>query len=117
MDFHWLKISDPLEDLNFLVPKNEVRTIEVNGKKFCVGHLEGRLYAIQNSCPHASGILGDGLLDGAGNVTCPVHRYKFNLRNGRNVSGEGYYVNTYPVEVREDGIYLGIPEKRWLSFW
>jgi len=30
------------------------------------------------------------------------------MKNGRNVSGEGYYLKHWPVEVREDGIYVGL---------
>lgn len=115
--YKWIKISLPLDDLNFLVPKNEVRTINAAGKEFCVGHVEDGLFALQNSCPHASGPLGEGEIDANGNVVCPFHHYKFNLRTGKNTSGEGFYANNYPIEIRKDGIYLGIPEKRWFSFF
>jgi nitrite reductase/ring-hydroxylating ferredoxin subunit len=50
-----------------------------------------------------------------GNIVCPLHRYKFSLVNGRNVSGEGYYLKTYPVEQREDGLYIGF-EKSWFGW-
>jgi hypothetical protein len=30
------------------------------------------------------------------------------MENGRNTSGEGYYLKTYPIEIREDGIYIGL---------
>jgi 3-phenylpropionate/trans-cinnamate dioxygenase ferredoxin subunit len=39
-----------------------------------------------------------------------VHRYKFSLQNGRNTSGEGYYLKTYPVEVRGEAIFVGLPD-------
>jgi 3-phenylpropionate/trans-cinnamate dioxygenase ferredoxin subunit len=29
------------------------------------------------------------------------------------VSGEGYYLKTYPVEEREDGVFVGFEESRW----
>ena len=32
------------------------------------------------------------------------------LRNGRDANGEGYKLKTYPVEIRPDGIYIGLDE-------
>ena len=74
------------------------------------------LYACAAKCPHAGGTLAEGYTDVLGNIVCPVHRYKFSLQNGRNSSGEGYYLKTWPVEKREDGIYIGI-EQQGLFSW
>lgn len=73
----------------------------------------GRFYAFAQKCPHASGIMTDGYIDAQGQVVCPVHRYRFNMQNGRNTSGEGYYLKTYLAEQRPDGIYIGIEQKGW----
>ena len=54
----------------------------------------------------ASGIMADGFIDAAGMVVCPLHRYRFSLQNGRNTSGEGYYLKTYPTQMKEDGLYV-----------
>lgn len=59
--------------------------------------------------------MADGVIDAAGNVVCPLHRYKFSLKNGYNSSGEGYYLKTYPIEQREDGPWLGMEKSGW--FW
>lgn len=50
--------------------------------------------------------MADGRIDVAGNVICPVHGYRFNIGNGRNTSGEGYYLKHWPVEQRTDGIFV-----------
>jgi 3-phenylpropionate/trans-cinnamate dioxygenase ferredoxin subunit len=33
------------------------------------------------------------------------------MKNGRNVTGEGYYLKHWPVEVRDDGVYVGLEKK------
>jgi 3-phenylpropionate/trans-cinnamate dioxygenase ferredoxin subunit len=88
---------------------------EVHGKKVCFTRYQGQLYAFAHKCPHAGGIMADGFIDDRGNVVCPVHRYRFSIRNGYNSSGEGFYLKTYPLEQREDGLYLGL-EKSWLGW-
>jgi nitrite reductase/ring-hydroxylating ferredoxin subunit len=90
---------------------NNMCVVEAGGKKITLARKEGKLFAFAYKCPHASGIMADGVLDGAGNVVCPVHRYRFSLANGRNTSGEGYYLKTYAIEERPDGIYVGWEEK------
>lgn len=85
--------------------------VEADGKKITLARIHEELFVFAYKCPHASGILADGFIDGLANVVCPLHRYKYNMRNGRNVSGEGYYLKTYHVEKRDDGVYIGFEEK------
>jgi nitrite reductase/ring-hydroxylating ferredoxin subunit len=102
--YNWHKIAESESELQFAA--NQVAVIEVSNKKICVGIYNGQLYAFAYKCPHASGIMADGYIDPLGNIVCPVHRYKFSLQNGRNTSGEGYYLKRWPVEVREDGVFV-----------
>jgi nitrite reductase/ring-hydroxylating ferredoxin subunit len=41
----------------------------------------GQLYGIQNICPHEGGQLCNGWIEG-GEVVCPLHGYKFDLKTG-----------------------------------
>ena len=75
-------------------------------------------FGFAHTCPHAGAPMTDGYITGGCNIVCPVHNLKFNLKNGRDVNGEGYTLKTYPVEVREDGVYLGVEDgggffKKW----
>src|SRR5437899_3303922 len=100
------KIANSPEEIDFGV--NNLAPITAGGKKICVARHHDKLFACIAQCPHASGILADGFIDPMSNIVCPLHRYKYDLKNGRNVSGEGYYLKTYPVEIRDDGVYVGI---------
>ena len=110
----WFKIADHITELYFA--DNNIAVVEVNNKKICVGRHGEQVFAFAYKCPHAGGILADGYIDALGNVVCPLHRYKFNLANGRNVSGEGYYLTHWPVENREDGVYVEMKKSGWSLF-
>lgn len=111
--YKWYKIADSESELNFA--SNNLLQLDVAGKKICIA--KGKeLYACTAKCPHAGGILADGFLDHSDNVTCPLHRYKFSLQNGRNVSGEGYYLKTYPVQTTDKGVFIGIEETGFMSW-
>ncbi len=102
----WFKIAESLAEINF--SPEGLAEVEVNGKKLCIGIHKQIPFACAQKCPHAGGILSNGYIDALGNIVCPIHRYKFNPSNGRNGSGEGYYLKTYKVEVRQDGVYINL---------
>lgn len=112
--YSWHKIADTVMELPFAA--NGLFETEVEGKKICVSLHNETLHACAAKCPHASGALASGHIDAMGNIVCPLHRYKFSLQTGRNVTGEGYYLKTYPVETRADGIYIGL-EKSGMFGW
>ena len=114
--YTWHKIADSLEEIPF--PQSGLTEIEVNGKTFCLSLHDNTIHACTNKCPHAGGTLAEGYLDASGNIVCPLHRYKFSMQNGRNISGEGYYLKTFPVEIRNEGIFVGIADSSlfgWLK--
>ena len=114
-NYTWHKIADRINELEFA--DNNIAVAELNGKKICIGKYNELFFAFAFKCPHAGGILADGYIDALGNVVCPLHRYKYSLQNGRNVSGEGYYLKHWPVELRENGVFVGMEESSGLFGW
>jgi len=112
---NWHKIADTINAIDW--QQNNMAIAEVAGKTITLVKLNNEIKACAHKCPHASGILAGGFIDALGNVVCPLHRYKFSLQNGRNVSGEGYYLKTYLVEKRADGIYIGFEESSLLNIF
>jgi len=102
----WHKVDKELPGGEF------VMQINAGGKKLCLVRHQDKLFAVQNYCPHAGGVLSGGWCRN-GYLICPVHRWEYNLQTGRGASGQGDYVNTYPVEIKEDGVYIGLKEGLW----
>lgn len=106
--YKWYKIADTTAGVQF--GENGIALIEITGKKICVVQTPEGLAACTAKCPHAGGNMAEGFLNKDGNIVCPVHRYVFNLVNGRDVTGEGYFLKIYPLKADEMGIYVGIEE-------
>lgn len=102
----WYKIEEQLPEEEFVIP------IKIGGKKLCLVRHEQEFFAVQNTCPHAGGILSGGWCK-KGYLVCPIHRWEYHLKTGRGAEGQGDYIDTYPVDVRPDGIYVGIKESFW----
>ena len=58
------------------------RLVEVNGKSIALFNIEGRFFAIDNTCTHRGGPLAEGKISGHV-VTCPWHGATFDVRTGQ----------------------------------
>ncbi len=113
--YTWHKIADHVNEIEFA--DNNIAVADANGKKICIGRYKDAVFAFAYKCPHAGGILAEGFIDALGNVVCPLHRYKYDMNNGRNVSGEGYYLSNWPVDLRDDGVYVGMEKGGGFFGW
>ena len=103
--YEWHKIADNEKEI--AMEENGIAVIEIKDKKICIAKFQEQWFGFPYKCPHAGGLLANGYIDVTGNIVCPVHRYKFSLKTGRNTSGEGYYMKTFPIEIRPEGFYVG----------
>ena len=113
---NWYKLFDSIVAANTQVAVGRVTTINVGKKKICVAHTSEGFYAVNDKCPHNGASLGNGFCTTEGSVVCPVHRYHFDLKTGRAKSGLGDFVQTYPIEIRDEGIFIGFEETVWDLF-
>jgi thiamine pyrophosphate-dependent acetolactate synthase large subunit-like protein/nitrite reductase/ring-hydroxylating ferredoxin subunit len=101
----WHKALEPAE-----LPEGRVKTVVCGLVQVCMTHHEGRVSALDNKCPHQGGPLGEGSIEG-GFLRCPWHGWDFDPATGKPPGGYDDGVPTYPLEMREDGVYVGIPEE------
>jgi len=64
------------------IAAGEGKAVEVGGKKIAVFNVEGRFYAIDDTCTHRGGPLSEGMVEDA-KVTCPWHGAIFDLSSGK----------------------------------
>jgi nitrite reductase (NADH) small subunit len=82
------------------------RLVQVKGKPVALFNVQGRFYAISNTCPHEGGPLAEGRLKGCV-VVCPWHELAFDVRTGHGTDGGGYAVVTYEVTVEGGDVLIG----------
>jgi 3-phenylpropionate/trans-cinnamate dioxygenase ferredoxin component len=71
---------------------------EVNGKTLAVFNVDGAFHAIDNTCIHRGGPLGEGDLEGSV-VTCPWHGWQYDVTTGACVANPTAKVERYEVQV------------------
>lgn len=76
---------------------------EVNGKSLAVFNVEGTIHAIDNTCCHREGPLGEGELE-SDIVTCPWHGWRFNVTTGACMNNPSAKVEAYQVKVGDEDV-------------
>src|SRR5438309_2120479 len=69
------------------IPEGTGKTFQVDGRAVAVFHIGGQVYALDNTCLHRGGPLGEGTVED-GKVTCPWHHWQYDVRSGQRVGFE-----------------------------
>ena len=89
------------------LPDGRVKTVTIGVESICMTHHQGKYAALCNACPHQGGPLGEGSIEN-GVLRCPWHGWDFDPLTGLPPGGYDDGVPTFPIDVRDDGIYVGI---------
>ena len=103
---NWYRVLNNKADL----AENRVITVNAGHKQIALSNFEGKICALDNHCPHQGGPLGEGSIE-HGILRCPWHGWDYHPCTGK-APGFDDGVEPYPVEEREDGIYVGIEEEK-----
>lgn len=112
----WIKIFESRTELESCVPLKRAWQVEADRKSICIVHASDGFYAVQDKCPHNGASLSRGYCSDVNSIVCPLHRYHFDLKTGRALSGIGDRLVTYPLKIEDNGVYLGIEDRGW-SWW
>ena len=115
MAYHWFKIFDKEEKDEDYLQLNTFLSFRFKGEKICVTKTGQGLFAFQENCPHNGASLTQGFCTAKNEVVCPLHRYSFDLKTGKGTSGGAFALKLYPVEIRADGVYVGVKASWWES--
>ena len=89
------------------VPNQLGTTVEINGKAIALFQVDGKFYAIDNSCKHRGGPLGEGTLDG-NVVTCPWHGFKYDVTTGHCATNPAIKQEKYNVKIEGEDILIEV---------
>lgn len=82
------------------IPEGWVLRTTVGSRPLALANCEGTIEAMDNSCTHAGGPLGDNRLKDGCFVECPWHNAVFDVRSGEAVAGAARKpVRKYDVKV------------------
>jgi len=89
------------------IPAGSIREFQVEGLTIAIANVGDKFYAINNTCLHRGGPLGQGTLQGVA-VTCPWHGWQFDVTSGKAVQNPAAGVDCYRTEVRGEDIFVAV---------
>ena len=81
------------------------KTLELSGSRIALFNVAGRFYAMDDTCAHLGGPLGEGTLDGA-IVTCPWHGWQYDVTTGARQTNPRAQLTCYEVRVDRDEVSI-----------
>lgn len=86
----------------------DLMAVDVQGESVLLANVDGRVYAISETCSHEGAPLSEGyLLDGTC-LECPWHAGHFDLSDGSVLEAPPIVdLTAYAVQVDGDDIYVG----------
>ncbi|MEO1128841.1 MAG: thiamine pyrophosphate-binding protein [Planctomycetota bacterium] len=108
----WHKVAESGE-----LKEGRVKTVTIDHagtkhKSIALTRHGGTYGALDNHCPHQGGPLGEGSIEcndqGECYLRCPWHGWDYDPITGKSPGGFDDGVDTFPVEERDDGVYVGL---------
>jgi len=101
----WKKIFNSKADMENAMKLEQPRLLKIGEHRICLIRLEDQLCAIEDRCPHNGESLSKGKVNFLGEVVCPWHGQRFDIKTGREGAQRSRDLITYPIR-EMDGIYL-----------
>src|SRR5262249_12418160 len=90
------------------LPAGRGKQVTVNGLKIAVFQLDGKVFAIDDTCPHRGASLSEGRTH-MGPVMCPWHSARFDLASGQHLCPPARSgVKSYPVQVVGEEVQVDV---------
>jgi nitrite reductase/ring-hydroxylating ferredoxin subunit len=102
----WVKLFDGMAEAEQRLLPGRPQLAVVDGKKICLVLREHQLLAVADKCTHNGESLSKGTVNYIGEVVCPWHGYRFQLTTGRESQERSADLETYPIKVEADGVYI-----------
>lgn len=104
----WVKIFSDQAEAVKKVQKGATQLLVVHGKRICLARMDEQFFAVEDKCSHNGESLSKGTINYIGEVVCPWHGYRFNLKSGKESAERSRDLETYPIKNDESGFFIGL---------
>jgi NAD(P)H-dependent nitrite reductase small subunit len=91
----WISLCDKAE-----LTEGQGKFVQIDGYQLAVFLNQGKIYTLDNTCPHAGGPLSEGTIED-GCCVCPWHQWNFRLDNGQLRDAQHVVISTYKTRILE----------------
>lgn len=104
----WIKVFSSEAEANNRMKSGKPQLLILKGKRICLSLHNNSFFAVQDSCTHNGESLSKGQVNYLGEIICPWHNYRFDLRSGKACDSDCRDLITYSIKIDETGFFVGI---------
>jgi 3-phenylpropionate/trans-cinnamate dioxygenase ferredoxin subunit len=94
------------------IPAGQARVVVVHGRRVALCNVDGAFYAVDDTCTHDDGPLGEGTLDGFA-IQCPRHGARFDVRTGAVLRMPAAFpIRSYKTRIENGEVQVELEEVR-----
>ncbi|MCW5910588.1 MAG: Rieske 2Fe-2S domain-containing protein [Cyclobacteriaceae bacterium] len=105
---NWVKIFNSLQEAQSRLTENKPQLVVAGSIRICLVMRGDQFFAVSNRCTHNGESLSKGRVNFSNEIVCPWHGYQFDLRTGREYRQRSADLETFPVKIEADGVYIGM---------
>lgn len=91
------------------VPQNGMHCTTIDDEKYLIYREGDAFFAVTASCPHLGGPLEQGTIE-EGCISCPWHKWRFDLKSGHCENVSNQQLRNYKVIVEKEKVYIELEE-------
>jgi nitrite reductase/ring-hydroxylating ferredoxin subunit len=104
----WIKVFVDLNAARAAVPHNCSKLVIIGEQRICLSNVGNTFFAIQDLCPHSGHSLSQGKLNYLNEVVCPLHGYRFSLKDGQEGDQKCKNARSFRIKLDETGLFIYI---------
>ena len=90
--------------------EGKMKLVSVEGTPVLFIKQQGKIFVIDNRCPHMSCSFSGGTLDGLA-IVCPCHEWRFDLRTGEYQDEPAIKLTKYDWKIKSGKIWVRLEEE------
>jgi nitrite reductase/ring-hydroxylating ferredoxin subunit len=104
----WIRVFSSVEEAQQRLKENMPQLVVIEAVSICLVKRENNFFAIENKCSHQGDSLSKGRVNFLGEVICPWHGYRFDLKTGRESGERSRDLTIYPIKQNEEGFFIAL---------
>ncbi len=91
-----------------LIPERKIKRMALGNVEVGVLRIAEEFHVFDCYCPHRGASLIQGSINALGELICPLHEYRFDLKTGQVKSGSCADLKVYPSKLTEVGLEISL---------
>jgi nitrite reductase/ring-hydroxylating ferredoxin subunit len=96
------------EEVFELLPEKKIKKLILGNKVVAILRIGEQFFAFDSQCPHRGASLLQSNINGLGEIICPLHQYRFDLKTGQVRSGYCPDLPVFSVRLSDKGVFITI---------